>query len=131
MDNHKQELSGYRLDEAERCLRSAKLLFEAEDYKSAANRAYYCVFNSIKSIFALQGKDYKTHQGVLTNFRSEYIKTQVFDSRMSDIIRDLYLVRNKSDYDDFYVISKLDISEQIVNAKHFLEQVKAYLEGQE
>ena len=74
MDNHKQELSSYRLDEAERCLRSAKLLFEAEDNKSAANRSYYCVFNTIKSIFALRGKDYKTHQGVLTNFRSEYIK---------------------------------------------------------
>ena len=127
---HKQELSQYRLDEAERCLRSAGLLCEAGDFKSAANRSYYCVFNAIRSIFALQGRDYKKHSALLSFFRSEYIKTHIFDDRMSDIVRDLFLIRGKSDYDDFYVIDRQATAEQISNAEHFLEQVKAYLKTQ-
>ncbi|MCL2153717.1 MAG: HEPN domain-containing protein [Oscillospiraceae bacterium] len=47
----RQELSQYRLDEADRCLRSARLLFEAQDHKSAANRSYYCVFNASQDVF--------------------------------------------------------------------------------
>jgi len=127
MDSRKQELSQYRLTEAERCLRGAKLLFDAEDFKSAANRSYYCVFNAIKSIFALHGKDYHKHSAVMSYFRSDYIKTHVFDDSLSDILRDLFYVRNKSDYEDFYAITKHDVSEQIVNAEYFLEQVKSYL----
>jgi len=131
MDNHKRDLSQYRLEEAERCLRGARLLFDAEDFKSAANRSYYCVFNAIRSIFALEGKDFKKHSGLLSSFRMEYIKTKIFDDRMSDIVRDLFRVRSKSDYDDFYTVDKQEISEQISNAEHFLEQIKVYLEGQE
>lgn len=31
----------YRMDQAKRCIRSAKVLAEDEDYKGAANRFYY------------------------------------------------------------------------------------------
>jgi len=131
MDNQKQELSRYRLEESERCLRSAKLLLNAEDFKSAANRSYYCIFNAIRSIFALQGKDYQKHSAIMSNFRREYIKTKFFDDRMSDILRDLFFLRNKSDYEDFYTVSKKEVSEQIDNAEYFLEQVKIYLKIKE
>ncbi|MDR2589511.1 MAG: HEPN domain-containing protein [Oscillospiraceae bacterium] len=130
MDNHKQELSQYRLEESVRCLKSAKILFNSEDFKSSANRSYYCVFNAIKSVFALQGMDYQKHSAVMSNFRSEYIKTKQFDDRMSDILRDLFFIRNKSDYEDFYTVSKKEVSEQIENAEYFLEQVKSYLNTQ-
>jgi len=130
MDNQRRELSLYRLEEAERCLRSAKLLFDAEDYKSAVNRSYYCVHNAMRSIFALQGKDYKKHSALMSFFRSEYIKTKVFSDRMSDILRDLFFIRNKSDYEDFYVVSKQEVVEQIDNAEHFLDQVKVHHNSQ-
>jgi len=83
------------------------------------------------SIFALEGKDFKKHSGLLSSFRMEYIKTEIFDNRMSDIIRDLFRIRNKSDYDDFYTVGKSDISEQIANAEHFLTQIKLYLDSHE
>jgi uncharacterized protein (UPF0332 family) len=53
------ELSGYRLEQAERCLKSAKTLLLDLDYKGAANRAYYCVFHAIRSILALESIDFK------------------------------------------------------------------------
>jgi uncharacterized protein (UPF0332 family) len=129
MDNNRK-LSEYRFNEAERCQSSARLLFEASDYKSAANRSYYSVFNAMRSILALQGKDFKKHSALISHFRSEYIKTGIFDDKMSDILRDLFFLRGKSDYDDFYVVEKKEIESQIENADYFLEQVKNYLSSE-
>ena len=125
--NRQQELSKYRMSEAERCLQSAKVLFETGDFKSAANRSYYCVFNAIRSIFALHGRDYKKHRSLLSFFRLEYVKTGILDTKLSDIVGILFQIREKSDYDDFYIVSKQEISEQIENAEYFLNQISLYL----
>lgn len=41
MDKALWELSQYRMDQAKRCIRTAKVLAEDEDYKGAANRSYF------------------------------------------------------------------------------------------
>lgn len=46
---------------------------------------------------------------------------------MSDIIGEAFDIRNDSDYDDYYVISKSDIIEQIENAEKFYQVIKKYL----
>ena len=38
-------------------------------------------------------------------------------------------LREKSDYDDFYIASRHDAEEQIENAKEFLENIEVYLKG--
>ena len=38
------EISKVRFDHAKECLRDAKLLLAGESYRSAANRAYYAIF---------------------------------------------------------------------------------------
>ena len=70
----------------------------------------------------------KHHSGIISEFRRLYIKTGILDSKLSDIIGSLSTVRNNSVYDDFYVISKKEISRQIENAEYFIATVKEYLE---
>jgi len=125
-----QNLSSWRLEKAERCLRSAQTLFNDEDYSSAANRSYYCVFHCMRSVLALQGIDFKKHSAVIAYFREKYIKTGIFDKSLSDILSKLFTVRTESDYDDFFLISKQEITEQIENAKYFLDKTKEYLKNQ-
>jgi uncharacterized protein (UPF0332 family) len=60
-------------------------------------------------------------------FRKEYIKTGIFEIEMSDIIKSAFDVRNDSDYDDYYVISKNDVVKQIENAEYFCEKIQRYL----
>ena len=36
-------------------------------------------------------------------------------------------MRNDSDYQDFYVVSKADVEEQVKNAKQFLQTVEEYI----
>lgn len=84
-------------------------------------------FHAMRSAFALENKDFAKHSGVSANFRKEFIKTGVFDVVFSDMIKSAFYVRNNSGYDDFYVVSKTDVEEQIQNAEKFCAAMKEYL----
>jgi uncharacterized protein (UPF0332 family) len=122
-----KDLSNYRLEQAELCLKAAKNSFENDDYYTASNRSYYCVFNGIRSLLALERIDFRTHSGVIDYFRKTYIKTGILEVRLSDIIKSLFMKRNVSDYEAFVVISKEDITKQIDNAEYFLSKIKDHL----
>ena len=126
MDN-KANLVKYRIEQAEQCLKISKTCVDFDDYKAAANRSYYCVFNAIRSLLALDRVDFKKHKGVMNYFREKYIKTRIFDDKLSDILLELFEIRGSSDYDDFYIVSKEEVTKQIANAEYFLEQIKEYL----
>jgi len=123
------ELSKMRLENAKKLLVSSQTLIDAQDYKSSANRSYYAVFNAMRACLALLSIDYKRHSGVMSDFRLHYIKTKKFKTELSDIITALFEVRNQSDYNDFYVISKDEIEKQLANAIRFVEEIELFLEG--
>lgn len=121
-------LSIRRMEQAEQCLESAKLLLEADDIKGAANRSYYGIFHAIRAVLALEGKDFAKHSGVISFFRQNYIKTGILDVSLSDIITDAFQVRTECDYNDYYIISKAEVEEQVQNAERFIETISDYLE---
>lgn len=79
------------------------------------------------SNYRLERIDFAKHSGVSSYFRREYIRTGIFDSELSDIIREAFEVRGSSDHDDYFLISKEEVREQIRNAEFFCTQIKAYL----
>ena len=101
------------------------------NYESAANRSYYAVFHAMRAVLAFDESDMKRHSGIISEFRRRYIKTEIFETRMSEIISVLFDVRTDSDYDDFFVISKADTAAQIENAEYFVSSVRAYLKNKE
>ena len=120
-------LSNIRLEHADECISAAKSLLESENYKSAANRAYYTVFHAMRAVLAFDKIDMKHHSGIIAEFRRLYIKTGIFDAELSKIISVLSDSRNDSDYDDFFIVSKEEVAEQIKNAELFLEKIKEYV----
>jgi len=122
-----KDLSKYRIEQAEECLKVSKQCATMDAHKSAANRSYYCVFNSMRGVLALDKVDFKKHSAVMSYFRANYIKTGILGNDLSDILKDLFEVRNASDYDPFYVVSKEEVEQQIEEAEYFLDEVKKYL----
>lgn len=120
-------LSKYRIDEAYEFLNSGKKNLEMNEYKTANNRAYYSVFHAMRAVLALDEVDFKKHSGVIAYFREHYVKRGIFDRKYSDIISGTSLVRNKSDYDDFYVADKEETAELLSDAEKFTQAVKEYL----
>jgi uncharacterized protein (UPF0332 family) len=102
-DSPSENLAKFRLHQANECLQAA---LAAIDFKTAANRSYYCIFHAMRAVQALDGFGSKKHSGVIDNFRKDYIRTGVFPQEFSNVITDAFEVRLESDYEDFYVVSK-------------------------
>lgn len=119
MDKRLKDLSDYRLEQAKRCIKSARVLVADNDYKGAANRSYYAIFHCMRSVLVLDGVDFSKHSGVLAYFRKQYIKTGIFDIELSDIIGEAFDIRNDSDYDDYYIISKEDVKNRLRMQRNF------------
>ncbi len=128
-DKEITELVELRLKLAEESLKASKILLEAESCKSSANRSYYAVFHSMRALLATNKIDMKHHSGIISEFRRLYIKTGIFDTRLSEIVSEQYDLRTESDYDDFSVLTKEEATEQLENASYFFDIIKNYLDG--
>ncbi len=125
----KKDLSLYRLQKSENMLISAKRDMAAKDYASANNRAYYCIFHAMRAVLALDGEDYKKHSAVISSFSKNYLKTDVFSREYSKLITNASLIRNRSDYEDFYLCSHEDTEILLAGAEEFYGAIKAYLDN--
>ena len=88
-------------------------MFEKEFYNFSINRSYYAVFDAIRAINALDNFDSSKHSGVISYFNQNYVKTEIFNSNTSKIIKKASLLREKSDYEDFYCATKQEAKECI------------------
>lgn len=127
-DETRVDLSKYRMQKAEEMLASAKREFEAGDYASANNRAYYSIFHMLRAVLALDGEDYKKHSAVISRFSQNYLKTNIVSRDYSKLIFNASAIRNRSDYEDFYICSIKDTENLISGAADFYSAVKVYLE---
>ncbi len=122
------DLSLYRLSKAEQYLKDAQRTLKLEMYDTSANRSYYAIFHAARAVLALDGLDFKKHSGVISNFQMRYIKTGIFDKQLSNILKSAFSLRTESDYEDFYVISKAEVEQQVKEAETFYSAVKEYVE---
>ena len=99
----------------------------AEDYASANNRAYYCIFHAMRAVMALDGEDYKKHSAVIARFTMNYLKPEILPRDYGNLISNASLIRNRSDYEDFYVCSIEDTQKLVSGAEDFLQCVHEYL----
>ncbi len=122
-----KELAKYRFEKALANIEIANVLYESASYEVALNRAYYAAFDAIRAVNALDGFDSSKHSGVIAHFNQAYVKTQIFPASTSSIIRKASMLREKSDYEDFYEANKEETSETIARVEVFLKDVENFL----
>lgn len=125
-ENH-INLAKHRLNVAEEKILASKLLFEGGFFKDAIGRSYYAIFSATRAVLALDGKDFSKHAGVISCFQKDYVKKGIFDKQFSKILMEAFQIRNKSDYDDFYVASISDAKQQLQNAENFYNEINNYI----
>ena len=132
MDPHKEDIGTredlvlYRIQTSKDNLKSARILLEAGEYKSANNRAYYAIFHAVNAVHAVNGKAYKRHKDAIANFNKDYVKTEIFPREMGRKINESEEIRHASDYDDFYIASKEETERQVSVADEFIRLVEQY-----
>lgn len=127
MDERQKSLSSYRLQEAEDSLKVAKHCLAETLYKDSINRSYYSAFYAIKAVLALGTVDFKRHKDVVAYFNQNFIATEIFPRELGRRLGRLKQLREKSDYDDFYIASKDQAESQVETAEIVLQNINTYL----
>ena len=130
--NNYNELAQIRLERALELLVEAEVLLNEGHYKSANNRAYYCVEKCLNALLAIRGVQTLTHSGCLKQFNMIYIHggDGTFTSNDYSVASQMEHIRNASDYDDFYLASKSETVTQVTNARYMYLKIKEYIESQ-
>jgi uncharacterized protein (UPF0332 family) len=126
-----RELAGYRMERAKEMLSAAEDNLKIGQYKTSLNRSYYAIFHAMRAMNILKGFDSSKHSGVIAYFNKEYIKEGIMDKELSVIIKSCSFLREKSDYDDFFIVGRKETENQLASAKVFLEAVEKYLTEKE
>lgn len=128
MDERQKNLSNYRIAEAEDSLKVAAHCLKEGLYKDSINRSYYAAFYAVNAILALSTVDFKRHKDVMGYFNKEYVAKEIFPREIGRKLGTLQRVREKSDYDDFYIASREKAEEQFQTAELVIGEVKKYLD---
>ena len=70
------------------------------------NRSYYAIFHAMRAANIMKGFDSSKHSGVIAFFNKEFLKEGIMDRSLSVIIKNSSFLREKSDYDDFFIAGK-------------------------
>ena len=127
MEDRVAALARYRFEKAQKNLEVAQLLFKDDIYSVALNRTYYAVFDAMRAVNALESFDSSKHSGVIAHFNQAYVKTGIFPPEVSSTIRRASMLREKSDYEDFYEPSREDVEQTMQETMSFLKLVSSYL----
>ena len=101
-------------------------MFFGRQFKTSLNRSYYAIFHAMRAANILKGFDSSKHSGVIAFFNKEYLKEGILERNLSIIIKNSAFLREKSDYDDFFIASKKDAEKQLADATIFLETIEMY-----
>ena len=128
MEKKQLDLSAYRLEKAKDDLETADLNLGNNKFSQSVNRSYYAMFHAARALLALDEFDSKKHTGIISFFNRHYIKPGKIESEFSKMLTAAFKIRNKSDYNDFYIAAREDAQIQLENAKKFLKRLEEYIE---
>lgn len=127
MDEKKRDLCIYRIRSAIETLGVSALCLENQHYKDSINRSYYAAFYAVKAVLALAEVDFKRHKDAVAYFNKTYVATDIFQREIGRKLGRLKQERETSDYDDFYIVSLAEATEQYMAAAFIVAEVEKYL----
>lgn len=127
MEGSVKKLAFYRLERAKEMLKASEDNLTVKQYRTSLNRSYYAIFHAMRAANCLEGYDSSKHSGVIAFFTQHFLKTGLIDRSMAKIIKESSYLREKSDYDDFYVASRDEADRQLKNARKFVDAVQVFM----
>jgi uncharacterized protein (UPF0332 family) len=83
---------------AEQALHTAQANFEVGDFRATVNRAYYAIFYAASAMLLTIGEERRKHSGVISAFRSHFVKSGLIEAEYSNIYGETLIVREDADY---------------------------------
>lgn len=123
-----ETLSRYRMERAKEDLTAAHSNYNEGLYKASINRSYYAIFHCVRAVNITNGYDSSKHSQVIGYFNRYFVHTGEFANNTYKIIDEAYRIRERCDYQDFFLATREDAEIQIQHAEEFIKATEAYLE---
>ncbi len=128
MDDKIIALADYRLQKAKEDMETARVNIKHSKFSQSINRSYYAIFHAVRALLAFEKFDSKRHSVIIGHFNQYYVATGKIDKIYHKMLADAFEIRTKSDYQDFYIVSKNDAERQLNNAEKFISMIEVYIQ---
>jgi uncharacterized protein (UPF0332 family) len=108
-------------------LAEMEYLFKGNYYYGTANRAYYAMFHAVSALLLADGKEFSSHQAVISCFGKDYAKTGVVPVEFHRSLIDAYDLRQDVDYDVGASVSEKQAEEVVAKARAIVQFVEELL----
>ncbi len=108
------------MDESAVALSDAELLLANGRYQGATTRAYYAAFHALQALLLTKGLEAKSHHGVAYLFRLHFVKTQIIDSKYSQILARTQKYREEADYHHTMEFSQTQAEDTLREVKELI-----------
>jgi uncharacterized protein len=129
MKSSQEDYIRYRLERAWKTFEDAKSLAGLKSWNSSMNRLYYACFYSVLSLFARHNIQSHTHSGVKTQLSNHFVKTGKLGKDSGMLYGDLFDLRQRGDYGDFYDFKESEVLELIPKVEEFIGKIQNLIES--
>ncbi|KAF0152459.1 MAG: HEPN domain protein [Ignavibacteria bacterium] len=115
---------------SEKFLKTAKLVFDSEDYDSCVSRCYYAMFFMAEAALLSKGLKASSHKGVISLFGEHFVKSEIFERELGKALGDAYDKRLIGDYGVGFAVVEIEADDMLKTSQDFVKKLKNYLNKQ-
>jgi uncharacterized protein (UPF0332 family) len=130
-NTERQNLIGYRLEQADETVSDVQLLIENNRLRSAVNRVYYGMFYALLALSVSRNNASSKHVKLIGWFNKEFIHTGFIDVKHGKAINKAFNRRTKGDYDVHIKFEANIVREMFGEMKEFIAAIKTFLKENE
>ena len=108
------------LSKAERAIRAAETLVQADESDFAAGRAYYAMLYAAEALLFERGLHFRKHSAVHSALGEQLVRTGLLDARFHRWLLDAFDVRIQADYGVDALITADEAKAVIAQAREFV-----------
>jgi len=113
-----------RLQQAKETYDEVSILIDNKLWRTAANRLYYACFYAASALMIQYGYQARTHSGLIGLLGLHFVQTNKISDETAFVLRTLFEMRQKGDYDVWIDIKPQMVLPLIDPAKKFIETVE-------
>jgi uncharacterized protein (UPF0332 family) len=118
----------YRIERAWKTFEDAKSLANLKSWNSSMNRLYYSCFYAVLALFSKHNINSHTHSGVKTQLSLHFVKAGLINKEFGMLYGDLFDLRQKGDYGDFFDFEEQHVMPLIPRVEEFLKIIESLTE---
>jgi len=126
-NEEKEAIVKIRIQQAKETFAEVSILIENKLWRTAVNRLYYACYYAASALMVHYGYQAHTHSGLIGLLGLHFVQTGKISDETAFVLRLLFEMRQKGDYDVWIEIKPQMILPLLNPAKDFIETIENFI----